>query len=711
MTRLFDTSGFPPRWNCGTGWTPFLGWLHIFSDLGIWSAYLAIPCVLSFFVWRRRDLPFRTIFLLFGAFILACGTTHLLEAIIFWWPIYRFAGVVKCFTAIVSWTTVFAMVPIVPEVLQLRSPNELEREIKERKKVEAELREMQGRLEQRVAERTAELAQANTALRLEMNERSVVSDNLRKQHGWLRVTLASIADGVIATDQAGRISLMNRCAEQLTGWGSLAAAERPLEEVFQEVDADGVASEANPIRQALQAGSNNGVPRAARIRHRDGSERAIEETATPILSDADEIIGAVMVFHDISERLRAEQALRDSEQRERERASELERAVQEVRNADRRKDEFLAMLSHELRNPLAPLRNALLIVKQMQHEPETLQWAVEMMERQIENLVRLVDDLLDVSRITRGKIELKRAPIELQVLVERAVEIAKPLIDEQRHTLEIALPPTPIWLDVDAVRMAQALANVLNNAAKYTEAGGAISISAEADDQGATLRFQDNGVGIDAALLPHVFDLFTQADHSLERSKGGLGIGLTLVRSLIEMHGGSVHAYSDGLGHGSEFVIRLPRIGAPRPLPEQAALAAPAPGRRVLVVEDNVGAATILARLLQMVWSHQVEVAHDGTAAIALAQSFQPEVVLCDLGLPGISGCEVARELRKLPGGERWLLVALTGYGEEKDRAQTAAAGFDQHLVKPPGVEQLRELFIHPKINPTGAAHGESTEK
>jgi CheY-like chemotaxis protein len=318
------------------------------------------------------------------------------------------------------------------------------------------------------------------------------------------------------------------------------------------------------------------------------------------------------------------------------------------------------------------------------------------MERQLAALVRLVDDLLDVSRITRGKVQLRPEPVELAEVVARAVETSTPLIQSRRHELKVSLPPGPVRLTADPTRLAQVLANLLNNAAKYTEEGGRIRLTAERQGGDAVVRVRDTGIGIPADVLPRVFELFAQADRSLDRAQGGLGIGLTLVKSLVEMHGGGVQARSEGLGRGSEFVVRLPApaiAAAPEPKGGRKPTEVGWPRRRILVVDDNVDSTNALAKMLTRLYSQEVRVAHDGPEALAAAGEFRPEIVLLDIGLPGMDGYEVARRLRSRPKAEGLLLVALTGWGQESDRDRAREAGFDRHLVKPVDPETLRDLL------------------
>ncbi|MGE3776891.1 MAG: MEDS domain-containing protein [Pirellulaceae bacterium] len=374
--------------------------------------------------------------------------------------------------------------------------------------------------------------------------------------------------------------------------------------------------------------------------------------------------------------------------------SRIKTAEESLRETDRRKDEFLAMLAHELRNPLAPIRSGLDVLSLGDVAPEV----VDLMRRQVEQLVRLVDDLLDVSRIMRGKVNLRRELVELAQVVARASETARPLIDAQHHRFTRSLPAEPVWIDGDPVRLAQVFSNLLANSAKYTEYGGQIALTAQVEEDEVVIRVRDSGIGIDAELLPHVFELFTQSERAIDRSQGGLGIGLTVSKSLVEMHGGSIAATSAGHGKGSEFVVRLPLVRrAERPLLRHVP-SPPCQRRRILVVDDNAAAAKMLSLLLRKMGPHHIELAHDGPRALELARDFQPDIVLLDIGLPRMSGYEVAQQLRELPRSSPLLLVALTGYGSDEDRRRSQLAGFDEHLIKPPALESLQQLLAHPVL-------------
>jgi signal transduction histidine kinase/CheY-like chemotaxis protein len=377
---------------------------------------------------------------------------------------------------------------------------------------------------------------------------------------------------------------------------------------------------------------------------------------------------------------------------------ELRLRVQELASADQRKDEFLAMLAHELRNPLAPVRNAVQVLRMKCAGDSLVERMGEMMGRQVAHMSRLVDDLLDVSRITRGKVNLRIERVELADVVARAVESARPLIDARGHELSVSVPHEPVHLHADLTRVIQVLGNLLANAAKYTPEGGHVWLTAFREGDEAVVGVRDNGIGIPAEMLPQVFDLFTQVARTLDRSQGGLGIGLTLVRSLVELHGGSVRVVSEGPGQGSEFVVRLPALPADLPRRDEQRAAERTPptiSHRILIVDDNVDSAESLAMLLGMT-GHDARTAHDGPAALETALAFRPRVVLLDIGLPRMDGYEVARRLRQDPAHAGMTVIAMTGYGQEEDRRRSKEAGFDRHLVKPIDfdalLDELKEL-------------------
>jgi PAS domain S-box-containing protein len=1146
LALLAETSeGAPP--GATSQWTAGYGWLHVVSDLGLWSACVVIAMLFFYSLSHRGAPPFRVTLLLVGASLLASATAHLMEAVLFWGPAYLLSGLLKLVATVGSWAAVVAMARAVPRAMAPRGRDELEHESDvhceespaqanaESGRQIAALRASEERFRLLVEgakeyaiflldpaghvaswnpgaerikqyrageiigrhfstfyppedvragkpQRELEVAAAGgkcedegwrlrkdgtrffanvviTALRddagtlrgfskltrditekqqAEENVRRLLqeeaarraaedaADAIRAQREHLLVTLQSIGDGVIATDGAGRVTLLNPVAEALAGWASRDAAGRPLDEVFHIVNEMTRHEVENPVARVLREGVVVGLANHTVLLARDGSERPIDDSAAPIKDQRGNILGVILIFRDASEqrgqecrraarlavtgalagahtveaaapivlrgicenlgwkvgalwvvdpaarqlrcvhlwqspslrgdefarasratcfqpgaglpgrvwssaepawvadvendasfpraeaaarqglrgafafpvqvggevrgvleffsdrvrqpdpdvlemartigallgefldRLRREAEVQHSAEVSRFLAgasaalagivdyeSTLQKLAQvavpyfsdwcavdmlgadgclrqlamahadpakvrladqvrrrrppdpaaptgvwhvlrsgqpeliadiaddllvavargeddllqimreqglksclrvplrvrskvvgvltfvtadsgrrfapadlsvaldladragiaidnallygELREAARRKDEFLAMLAHELRNPLAPLVNAVQIMRLAGDDRAAMDRARSLMERQLQQMVRLVDDLLDVSRITRGKVELRRQRAELAAVIQTAVETSRPLIAASRHDLTLSLPAEPLVVDCDVTRLAQVFSNLFNNAAKYTEPGGHISLTAERRENEAVVTVRDTGVGIPGEMLKRVFDLFTQVDRSRERAQGGLGIGLTLVQRLVELHGGSVEAQSEGPGRGSAFVVRLPlapskdavdAVPAPPPPPR----AGPSPPRRILVVDDNVDAAQSLATLLRL-GGHEVRVTHDGPAALSEARAFVPEVVLLDIGMPGMDGYEVARRLRRAPETNGALLVAQTGWGQDEDHRRSREAGFAAHLVKPLDPDALEQLL------------------
>jgi two-component system CheB/CheR fusion protein len=409
------------------------------------------------------------------------------------------------------------------------------------------------------------------------------------------------------------------------------------------------------------------------------------------------------VVIDITGRKRAEEERRQLLAREQVARAEAERLLKEVCEADRRKDEFLAMLAHELRNPLAPIRNAVQLLRLAGADGPVAEHARTVMERQVRHLTRLVDDLLDVSRIARGKIHLRQERVDLVEVVGSAAEDRRGSLEEAGLEFAVELPQRPVWVRGDPTRLAQVLDNLLVNAAKFSNAGGRVTVRMAVDrlKPRALVTVQDTGIGIDPELLPNLFEAFIQADRSLDRSWGGLGLGLALVRGLVQLHGGEVSVASDGLGHGAAFTFWVPleRQIAPRLGPHPVTSASTLRGRRVLIIEDNRDTADTLRTLLELA-GHEVAVAYAGPAGVETARQVQPEVILSDLGLPGMDGYAVARALREDPATAAVQLIAVTGYGQDEDQRRARAAGFDHHLVKPVDPQELLRAVQAPREPP-----------
>jgi PAS domain S-box-containing protein len=473
--------------------------------------------------------------------------------------------------------------------------------------------------------------------------------------------------GVVERSADLRITAWNAAAERMFGWAADEVLGKRIDElqlVYPD-DREGVRA----LLQDLVSGArprnvnaNRNVRKDAGVIHCEWYNSALHDASGKLVS----VLSLVM---DVTARKRAEEAARASEQRATTRAAELQIVLE-------RKDEFLGMLSHELRNPLGPIRNSIHVLKHAEPGGDRARRAKEVVERQTEHLTRLVDDLLDVTRIARGKIELRRSRVDLREVVAGAADDFRHLAEERGVALRMAVPDGPLWADADGMRITQVVGNLLHNATKFTRREGEVTLALRAVDGQAELRVRDTGAGIAPDLLPHVFDPFVQGERTLARTEGGLGLGLALVKGIVELHGGTVRAQSAGEGRGAELLVRLPLApAAGRDVP-----ASPDPGRRVLVVDDNRDAADSLAQLVRML-GHAAEVAYDGPSALEKARANPPDVVLCDIGLPGLSGYEVARALRAERVAIR--LVAITGYARADDVRLAVEAGFDAHVPKP----------------------------
>ena len=517
----------------------------------------------------------------------------------------------------------------------------------------------------------------------DITEHKLAEEHLRQSEARKTAMFEAALDCIISIDREGTIIEFNAAAERTFGHRREDVLGRELAAIiippnYREPHRNGLArylatGEGPVLNQRLELSALRA----------SGEEFPVELTVTRIPLDGPPTFTAYL--RDITDRKRMEE--------------ELRLIAANLSEADRRKNEFLAMLAHELRNPLAPIRNAAQIVKLTQGKGEASQSASEMMERQIGQMVRLVDDLLDVSRITRGTIDLRCERVELASVVYRAVETSRPAIESAKHQLTVTLPEQPIYLNADPMRLAQVFGNLLNNSCKYSEPEARISITAERQGSDVVVSVKDTGVGIPADMLPRIFEMFTQVDRSLERAQGGLGIGLTLVERLVEAHGGSVDVKSEGPGQGSEFIVRLPvLIETPKPtrVPTAGEQKTASP-RRILIVDDNRDAATTLGMLLRLSGNETHE-AYDGVAAVEAADKIRPDVVLLDIGLPKLNGYEVARKLREQPWGRSIAIVALTGWGQDEDREKSREAGFDAHLVKPVDHTALTKLLAEFRI-------------
>jgi PAS domain S-box-containing protein len=521
---------------------------------------------------------------------------------------------------------------------------------------------------------------AYTAVVRDVTERRRVEEQraeLERHRNHLRVTLESIGDAVIATDPKGNVTFLNPVAEHLTGWGTGDARGRHLSDVFVILDEGTRRPVENPALRALRDGTVTGLTNHTLLVARDGTERPIDDSAAPIRDGTGAVLGAVLVFRDVTEQHRLE--------------GELQRRVAELAAADKRKDEFLAMLAHELRNPLAPVKNALHVLKLRAGDWHSVDQARVMMERQVGHLTRLVDDLLDVSRITQGKVVLKLERLDLARLVRESAADHQGQFDAARVALSVAAPAAPVWVTGDATRLAQVIDNFFTNALKFTNPGGEVAACVRVEGGRAKLTVRDTGIGIEPDVLPTVFEVFAQADKTLDRSGGGLGLGLAIVRGLVRLHGGSVTAHSAGAGKGTEMVVTLP---LERDQASPAAEDAPHPGaarrHRVLVIEDNRDSAESLQMLLEAT-GYEVRLAFTGPDGVREAAAWLPDAIVCDIGLPGMDGFAVARHLRSDPRTAAVRLVAVSGYGREEDVANARAAGFNDHLVKPADPEKLME--------------------
>lgn len=739
---------------------PAVIWLHFVSDLIIAIAYFSIPVALVYFVRRRSDLTFSWMFWMFAAFIMLCGTTHVFGVWALWQPVYKLDGIVKAVTGIVSLATAVLLWPLIPRALAIPSPSMLEQRVRERTaelalaKEERELALERLRLSQ-VASRIVswdwdvesgrvawsgpgekvygypldsgpdfehfakfvhpdDRADFDRALADAMNGAGLYK--LEFRYVWPDGSLHwLLGQGTVFFDEDRRPNRMVGINKEITEQKQYEGALRESEQRYRAlVDASSdVVYRMSPdwielrrldgrefipdthepssswvekyilpedreqvlavIAEAIRARS------IFQLEHRvwrvDGSAGWIFSRAIPILDVKGEIVEWFGAASDVTRRREAEEALR---------------------KADRKKDEFIATLAHELRNPLAPILNAVHILKQFGPPAEPLEKALGMIGRQVQHMARLIDDLLDVSRITQGKLELRKERVRLDAILNSALEVSMPLIRTGQHDLTTDYPQQPIYLYADPIRAAQIFSNLLNNASKYTSPGGRVWLAAARRDNEVAVSVRDNGSGIAQEHMPRLFQMFSQVKTEHGQRGGGLGIGLALVRGLVEMHAGTVEVRSEGLGKGSEFIVRLPISEHEDQQPQKAGVrekeAAPFCSRRILVVDDNRDSADSLALLLQSM-GHEVQTAYDGVEALDTMRGFSPQLILLDIGMPRMNGYEAARRIRDLPDGEKLMLVAMTGWGQEEDKRRAEEAGFNRHLTKPVDPELLDELL------------------
>jgi PAS domain S-box-containing protein len=498
------------------------------------------------------------------------------------------------------------------------------------------------------------------------------SARLQRVQNDLATTLQSIGDAVISTDAAGTVRFMNPVAELLTGWTNDEAQGHPLDDVFQIVNEETGASVESPVKQVLREHKMVGLANHTILMDRKGAKRPIEDSGAPIYGGDGAIVGVVLVFRDATTQREARRALLESEAA--------------LREADYRKDVFLAILSHELRNPLAPIRNAARLLEAPALNDEELRRSRTIISRQVRHMASLLDDLLDVSRITRGVLILKKESVSLKTLFEAAIETASPAIEAKRHKLTVDWPADGINILADPVRLTQVITNLLTNAAKYTDPEGSISLGARSDAKTIIIQVRDTGIGLAPAMLSKVFDMFSQVAPERGRTDGGLGIGLALVRGLIDLHGGRVEARSAGLTQGSEFLVYLPNslidTGSEIKTGTGESGSVVVRPLKILIADDNRDSAESLGMLLALS-GHEIHLAHDGRSAFELAGAMRPEVALLDIGMPGMDGYEVAASIRHESWGRAMTLIAITGWGQEDNKKAAQAAGFDHHLTKP----------------------------
>lgn len=684
LNAFLSSSPFIPHGHCYL-WRPGLVWLHLISDSLIAAAYYSIPLTLFYFVRKREDLPFNWIFLLFASFIVACGTTHIAEIWTLWYPTYWISGTIKAATAMVSVFTAFQLIPLVPKALALPSPGQLEQsnlalqtQIQQRFQVEEELRQTQNLLERRVQERTAALTQTNDQLQQEIIERQRTENALRTSVEQLELALTTASMGNWNWDAiSDRVTLSDAAAKIFGVLPDSSITWTELRNHLEEEYRDRARLE---VEQAIAQHSDYNIE--YEVVRSNQEKRWVAAKGRVQYAKTGQVTGILGVVQDITDRKQAEI--------EREQLLERERIAREqAETANRVKDEFLAVLSHELRTPLNPILGWTSLLRANRLDAEKTKFALETIERNAKLQTQLIEDLLDISRILRGKLGLEIGPVDLASTIEAAIEAVALAAEAKSIQIQpkfaAALLPHVMG---DGNRLQQVIWNLLSNAVKFTPQGGYIWISLEQVGQQAQITVQDTGRGIRPDFLPHVFEYFRQADSSTTRTYGGLGLGLAIVRQIVELHGGIVQAESEGEDKGATFTVRIPLLSASVPL-HQTEPAAQDPTAlpetalshlHILIVDDEEDARELVSYTLEQCGA-QVSHAASARLAIAAFQQLTPDLLISDIGMPEMDGYQLLSHIRKQ--GASIPAIALTAYAGEANQQRSMQAGFQAHLSKP----------------------------
>ncbi|MBW4449487.1 MAG: response regulator [Spirirestis rafaelensis WJT71-NPBG6] len=700
-TNFFTSSPFIPHGHCYL-WKTDLVWLHLLSDAFIALAYYSIPITLFCFVRQRRDLPFDWIFLLFAAFIVACGTTHLMDIWTLWYPSYWLSGAIKAVTAMVSVFTALQLVPLVPQALALPSPAQLEQanqqlqvQISERLRVEQELRKYQGNLEQLVALRTNELIQTNAQLQQEIVERQLTEAALRQSQETIRQQLTEIEAiytnapiGLCMLDINFRYIRVNKQLAEINGIPESEHLGRTAQEVLPELGEvqkpifEQIIATRLPVLNREIQGETPAQP---------GIERSWLVNYYPLQDGDSQVASINIIVQEITERKRAEQ--------EREALYAREQfARQQAETANRVKDQFLAILSHELRTPLNPILGWAKLLQTRSFNSTTTAKGLATIERNAKLQIQLIDDLLDVSRILRNKLILEISSVDLAAVIAAALETVRWPAEAKGIQIQLKIDPNVNFVCGDFNRLQQVIGNLLSNAVKFTPSGGQVEVCLRQDGSCVQINVSDTGKGISPDFLPHVFEYFQQGDSSITRHFGGLGLGLAIVRNLVELHGGSVTVESPGEDKGTTFRVKLPLIPASLLLPENRSTKSPTlpnlVGVKIFIVEDDDDSREFLSILLQESGAI-VTVAASGLEALSNFTKSEPNILLCDIGMPEMDGYSFIRQIRTMSPeqGGNIPAIALTAYAGETDKQQVLAAGFTKHVAKPVVADELIALI------------------